>query len=43
MDQPIHDGDHRMLGGKILIFFGFIPIVVINTTRALLTSKNPDT
>ena len=42
MNQPIHDGDHRLEGVTISNLIGCILVVVINAITAMLT-ENPDT
>ena len=43
MDQPIRDGDHKILGGTTSTLIGCIIVVVIYATTAMLSSENPDT
>ena len=42
MDQPIRDGDHKVLGGTTSTLIGCILVVVIYVTE-MLYSENPDT
>ena len=39
MDQPIRDGDHKIIGGTASTLIGCILVVVIYATTAMLSSK----
>ena len=42
MDQPIRDGDHKILGGTTPPLIRCVLVVVIYATTAMLSSENPD-